>query len=107
MDVRRKYPFMGKARIHAMLARKGGHLSVSTVGRIIERALAAGAIRPDRPGRPRRSATGFSPRAGQAQAAAPLPEGAAAAALATRWKYGSKARRPGNSCNALQRASTI
>ena len=31
MDVRRKYPFMGKARIHAMLARKGGHLSVSTV----------------------------------------------------------------------------
>ena len=46
MDVRRKYPFMGKARIHAMLARKGGHLSVSTVGRIIERALAAGAIRP-------------------------------------------------------------
>ena len=95
MDVRRKYPFMGKARIHAMLARKGGHLSVSTVGRIIERALAAGAIRPDRSGRPRRSATGFSPRAGQAQAAAQLPEGAAFAALATRWKYGSKARRPG------------
>ena len=74
MDVRRKYPFMGKARIHAMLARKGGHLSVSTVGRIIERALAAGAIRPDRTGRPRRSATGFSPRAGQAQAAAQLRE---------------------------------
>ena len=44
MEVRRNYPFMGKARIHAMLARKGGHLSVSTVGRIIERAL-AGAIR--------------------------------------------------------------
>ena len=95
MDVRRKYPFMGKARIHAMLARKGGHLSVSTVGRIIERALAAGAIRPDRSGRPRRSATGFSPRTGQAQAAAQLREGAACAALATRWKYGSKARGPG------------
>ena len=31
----------------------------------------------------------------QAQAAAQLPEGAACAALATRWKYGSKARRPG------------
>ena len=31
----------------------------------------------------------------QAQAAAQLPEGAAFAALATRWKYGSKARRPG------------
>ena len=95
MDVRRKYPFMGKARIQAMLARKGRRLSVSTVGRIIERALAVGAIRPDRSGRPRRSATGFSPRAGQAQAAAPLPEGAAFAALATRWKYGSKARRAG------------
>ena len=37
MDVRRKYPFMGKARIQAMLARKGRHLSASTVGRIIER----------------------------------------------------------------------
>ena len=90
MDVRRKYPFMGKARIHAMLARKGGHLSVSTVGRIIERALAAGAIRPDRSGRPRRSARDAS-----------SPSGGAAsrrrrfAALATRWKYGSKARRPG------------
>ena len=95
MDVRRKYPFMGKARIQAMLARKGRRLSVSTVGRIIERALAVGAIRPDRSGRPRRSATGFSPRARQAQAAAPLPEGAAFAALATRWKYGSKARRAG------------
>ena len=93
--MRRKYPFMGKARIHAMLARKRGHLSVSTVGRIIERTLAAGAIRPDRTGRPRRSATGLSSRAGQAQAAAQHPEGAAFAALATRWKSGSKARRPG------------
>ena len=45
LDMRRKYPFMGKARIQAMLARKGSRLSVSTVGRIIERALAAGAIR--------------------------------------------------------------
>ena len=46
MDLRRKYPFMGKARIHAMLARKGFKLSVSTVGRILSRALASGAIRP-------------------------------------------------------------
>ena len=46
LGVRRKYPFMGKARIQAMLARKGRELSVSTVGRIIERALEAGAIRP-------------------------------------------------------------
>ncbi len=33
LGLRRKYPFMGKARIQAMLARKGGRLSVSTVGR--------------------------------------------------------------------------
>ena len=46
LDVRRKYPFMGKARIRAMLARKGRERGVSTVGRIIERALEAGAIRP-------------------------------------------------------------
>ena len=46
LDLRRKYPFMGKARIQAVLARKGRELSVSAVGRIIERALAAGAIRP-------------------------------------------------------------
>ena len=42
---RRKYPFTGKARIHAMPARKGSRLGVSTVGRIIERALARGVIR--------------------------------------------------------------
>ena len=45
MDMRRKYPFMGKARIQGMLDRRGVRLSVSTVGRILERALAAGAIR--------------------------------------------------------------
>ena len=79
MEVRRKYPFMGKARIQSMLARKGRHLSVSTVGRIIERALAAGAIRRAsfcegrvRPKRRRRFAK-----------------------WAKRWRYGSKAREPG------------
>ena len=36
---------LGKARIQAMLARKGCRLSVSTVGRITERAFQAGAIR--------------------------------------------------------------
>ena len=66
IDVRRKYPFMGKARIQVMLARKGHRLSVSTVGRIIERALAVGAIRPDRSGRPRRSARGASSPSGAA-----------------------------------------
>ena len=79
MDVRRKYPFMGKARIHAMLARKGGHLSVSTVGRIIERALAAGAIR----------------RASFCEGRVKPKRRRSFAKWATRWKYGSKARRPG------------
>jgi transposase len=79
LDVRRKYPFMGKARIRAVLARKGRELSVSTVGRIIERALAAGAIRPAsycegrvKPKRRRRFAK-----------------------WARRWKYGAKATRAG------------
>ena len=72
MDVRRKYPFMGKAR-------KGGHLSVSTVGRIIERALAAGAIR----------------RASFCEGRVKPKRRRSFAKWATRWKYGSKARRPG------------
>jgi len=70
---------MGKARIQAVLARKGRHLSVSTVGRIIERALKAGALRPAsfcegrvKPKRRRRFAK-----------------------WARRWKYGAKARKAG------------
>ena len=54
MDMRRKYPFMGKARIQGMLERRGVRLSVSTVGRILERALAAGAVRARQPLRPSR-----------------------------------------------------
>ena len=46
MAMRRRYPFMGKARLQVMLAREGVGLSVSTVGRILARALARGAIRP-------------------------------------------------------------
>ena len=79
MDMRRRYPFMGKVRIQAMLARKGRAPSVSTVGRILERALAAGAIRPAsfcegrvKPKRRRRFAK-----------------------WARRWKYGARARAPG------------
>ena len=79
LDVRRKYPFMGKARIQAMLARKGRELSVSTVGRIIERALGTGAIRPasfcEGRVKPRRRRS--------------------FAKWARRWKYGSKARKSG------------
>lgn len=72
-------PVHGQARIQAVLARKGRELSVSTVGRIIERALEASAIRPAsfregrvKPKRPRRFAK-----------------------WARRWKYGAKATRAG------------
>ena len=44
LDLRRKHPFMGKAPIQRMLERKGLRLSVSTVGRILSRAIAAGAV---------------------------------------------------------------
>ncbi len=79
LDVRRKYPFMGKARIQAMLARRGLELSVSTVGRIIERALAAGAIR----------------RASFCEGRVKPKRRRRFAKWARRWKYGSKARRAG------------
>ncbi len=79
LDVRRKYPFMGKARIQAMLARKGRALSVSTVGRILERALGTGAIRPasfcEGRVKPRRRRS--------------------FAKWARRWKYGARARKSG------------
>ena len=44
MDLRRRHPFMGKAPIQRMLERKGRLLSVSTVGRIISRAIAVGHV---------------------------------------------------------------
>ena len=44
LDLRRKHPFMGKAPIQRMLERKGLRLSVSTVGRILSRAIAAGVV---------------------------------------------------------------
>ena len=79
LDLRRKHPFMGKAPIQRMLERKGLRLSVSTVGRILSRAIAAGVvplasicegrIKPRR----RRRFDGW----------------------ARRWKYGDKADRPG------------
>ena len=77
--MRRKYPFMGKARLQVLLGREGVALSVSSVGRILSRALARGVIRPaafcegrHAPKRPRRFAR-----------------------WARRWKYGAKARTPG------------
>ena len=80
MDLRRTYLFMGKARIHAMLVRKGFTLSVSTVGRILSRALARGAIRP------------ASFCEGRVK---PKRRRDFAAKWAKRWKYGSKASQPG------------
>ena len=44
LDLRRRHPFMGKAPIQHMLERKGLRLSVSTVGRILSRAIAAGVV---------------------------------------------------------------
>ena len=79
MDLRRKYPFMGKARLQAILARKGRRLSVSTVGRIIERALAVGAIR----------------RASFCEGRIKPKRRRRFAKWAKRWKYGAKARRAG------------
>ena len=79
LDMRRKHPFMGKARIHAMLARKGSRLSVSTIGRIIERALARGAI----------------PRASLCEGRLKPRRRRSFNNWARRWRYGARARSPG------------
>ena len=79
MDMRRKYPFMGKARIQGMLERRGVQLSVSTVGRILERALAAGAIRP----------------ASFCEGRLTSKRRRVFARWARRWKYGTRARHAG------------
>ena len=76
---RRKYPFMGKARIHAMLAGKGFKLSASTVGRILSRALASGAV----------------PHVSFCEGRAKPKRRRRFAKWAQRWKYGSKASKPG------------
>ncbi len=80
LKLRRDHPYMGKAKLQAMLARDGLALSVSTVGRILSRAIADGRIKPaslcegrTKPKR-RRSFDG---------------------AWASRWKYGDRARAPG------------
>ena len=80
LGLRAQYPFMGKARLGAMLDRRGVNLSVSTVGRIVEKAIAYGRVRPaslceGRPGSKRRRCFNKG--------------------WARRWKYGDKARAPG------------
>ncbi len=81
LKLRARHPYMGKARLRAMLARDGVRLSVSTVGRIISRAIADGRIRPAascegrlKPKR-RRSFNG---------------------AWAQRWRQGDRAQAPGH-----------
>ena len=43
--MRRRHPYMGKARLARMLWREGPALSVPAVGRILSRALATGEMR--------------------------------------------------------------
>ncbi|MCY3794192.1 MAG: integrase, partial [Gammaproteobacteria bacterium] len=80
LKLRGKHPYMGKARLRAMLARDGLALSVSTVGRILSKAIADGRIKPAsfcegriKPKR-RRNFDG---------------------AWANRWRHGDRARAPG------------
>ena len=79
LDLRRKHPFMGKAPIQRMLERKGLRLSVSTVGRILSRAIAAGAV----------------PLASVCEGRVKPRRRRRFDGWARRWKYGDKAERPG------------
>ena len=80
LQLRAEYPFMGKARLKAMLDRRGVRLSVSTVGRIVAKAVADGRARPasfcEGRAKPKRR-RGFK------------------SAWARRWKYSDKAETPG------------
>ena len=79
LDLRRKHPFMGKAPIQRMLERKGLRLSVSTVGRILSRAIAAGVV----------------PLASICEGRVKPRRRRRFDGWARRWKYGDKAERPG------------
>ena len=79
VDLRLKHPFMGKAPIQRMLVRKGLRLSVSTVGRILSRAIAAGRV----------------PRASACEGRLEPKRRRKFDGWAQRWRYGSKARQPG------------
>ena len=79
MDLRRKHPFMGKAPIQRLLERKGLRLSVSTVGRILSRAIASGCV----------------PRASACEGRLEPRRRRKFNGWAQRWKYGAKPRNPG------------
>ena len=80
LNLRAERPYMGKAKLKAMLDRRGVHLSVSTVGRIIGKAIADRRIQPASfyEGRTRtRRRRNFD------------------GAWAQRWKHGDRAKAPG------------
>ena len=77
LQLRAEHPFMGKARLKAMLDRRGVRLSVSTVGRIVAKAVADGRIKP------------ASFCEGRAK---PKRRRSFESAWAQRWKYGDKAK---------------
>ena len=45
-DLRRRFPFMGRAKVRVMLAREGAALSEATVGRILAKGVRLGRVRP-------------------------------------------------------------
>ena len=78
-EMRNRYPFMGKRKLHIMLQREGLLISESTIGRILSRGRELGHIQP-----------------------CSFCEGRLTARRhrvfnrhAKRWKYGTKAKRPG------------
>ena len=80
LELRAQHPYMGKARLKAMLDRRGVGLSVSTVGRILAKAVADGRARP------------ASFCEGRAK---PKRRRDFDGAWARRWKYGDGAKAPG------------
>ena len=77
--LRRRYPFMGKRRLRVLLAREGVRLSESTVGRIVAKGMRRGRIRPCAFCRGRVTVKQRRRFDGHAQ----------------RWRYGQRARQPG------------
>ena len=80
LALRRKHPFMGKAPLQRLLARKNRQLSVSTVGRILSRAIALGRV----------------PRASVCEGRVRVRRKRKFDGWARRWQYGSKPRQPGH-----------
>ena len=80
LKLRGKHPYMGKARLRTMLARDGLALSVSTVGRILSKAIADGRIKP----------ASFCKGRLQSRSRRRFDD-----AWANLWKHGARAQAPG------------